>query len=130
MIFVIDIPKSKSIPSAPKNKISFDVNYTIGNFFADVRFTQFGEVELINWNDNGDNIIDPGELDTYKAKTTTDISLGYKLKNIQLTIGAANAFNVYPDEHDPGLTETGGNWDAVQMGFSGAFYFAKLGFKF
>jgi iron complex outermembrane receptor protein len=95
-----------------------------------VRFTQFGKVKLINFNDNGDNVIDPGELDSYKEKMTTDIAIGYKLKNLQFTFGAANVFNVYPDEHDPGLTESGGNWDAVQMGFSGAFYFTKVGFKF
>ena len=70
------------------------------------------------------------ELDEYKAKATVDLTLGYKFRNVQLSIGAANLLNAYPDQHDPGYTESGGLWDAVQMGFSGPFYFAKLGFKF
>jgi iron complex outermembrane receptor protein len=41
-----------------------------------------------------------------------------------------NILNTYPDKMDPGLTESGGIWDSVQMGFSGAFYFAKVGLKF
>ncbi|MCB0565746.1 MAG: hypothetical protein H6573_35580 [Lewinellaceae bacterium] len=44
--------------------------------------------------------------------------------------GANNLLNAYPSIQTDGETETGGYWDAVQMGFSGAFYFARLGFKF
>lgn len=46
------------------------------------------------------------------------------------TFGANNLLNAYPSIQEDGETETGGYWDAVQMGFSGAFYFARLGFKF
>jgi iron complex outermembrane receptor protein len=49
--------------------------------------------------------------------------------NLNLTIGGANVFNAYPTTQDT-ETETGGLWDAVQMGFSGALYFTKIGFKF
>ncbi len=38
-------------------------------------------------------------------------------------------FNVYPDQQDDWV-EAGGYWDAVQMGFSGAYYYARLGLKF
>jgi iron complex outermembrane recepter protein len=116
--------------SAPKNKFSLGVDYSKGNFFANLKLTRFGKVELINWNDNGDNIVDEGELDTYLPKITTDLSAGYNLKNFTFTVGGANILNVYPDKHDPASTESGGIWDCVQMGFSGAFYFAKVGFKF
>jgi iron complex outermembrane receptor protein len=118
------------LASAPKSKMTFGVNYTMGNFLADVRLNQFGKVELINFNDNLDNVVDPGELDSYKPKMTIDLSLGYKFKNLQLNIGTANLLNTYPDLHDPALSESGGNWDAVQMGFAGAYYYAKLAFKF
>jgi len=118
------------LASAPKSKINFGIDYLIGSFQANLKLTQFGKVELINWNDNGDNIVDPGELDVYKPKTTADLSVGYNLRNFTLTLGGVNILNTYPTKHDPGLTESGGIWDAVQMGFSGAFYFAKIGFKF
>lgn len=40
-----------------------------------------------------------------------------------------NIFNRYPTAHDPQATESGGVWDAVQMGFGGAFYYARLAIK-
>ncbi|MEI6576234.1 MAG: TonB-dependent receptor [Bacteroidota bacterium] len=118
------------LASAPKSKVSIGVEYLINNFSANLRFTNYGDVKLVNWNDNGDNIIDPGELDTYKAKMSTDLSVSYKIKNISFTIGGNNILNAYPDVHDPALTESGGIWDAVQMGFSGAYYYTRLGFRF
>ena len=124
------------LASAPKSKISAGVEYSIGNFFSNIRWTQFGKTELINWYDNGDKVVDEGangtdnELDKFKAASTLDVTLGYKFRNVQLSIGGSNILNAYPEQHDPGYTESGGLWDAVQMGFSGAFYFAKLGFKF
>ena len=118
------------LASAPKSKFNFGVDYSKDKFFANLKLTRFGKVRLINWNDNGDNIVDPGELDTYNSKITADLSVGYNLNNFTFTIGGLNIMNTYPDKHDPGLTESGGIWDAVQMGFSGAFYFARVGFKF
>ena len=118
------------LASAPKNKFNIAIDYSKANFFANLKFTRFGTVKLINWNDNGDNIVDPGELDTYKAKITADLSVGYNLKNFTFTVGGLNILNTYPTKQDPGLTESGGIWDCVQMGFSGAYYFAKIGIKF
>jgi len=118
------------LASAPKSKMNFSIDYSRKSFFANVKATRFGEVRLINWNDNGDNVVDQGELDVYNPKVTFDLSAGYTFKNITLTVGGMNIFNTYPDKHDPGLTESGGIWDAVQMGFSGAFYYVKAGFKF
>jgi iron complex outermembrane receptor protein len=47
------------------------------------------------------------------------------------TIGGSNLFDVYPKyRDDPSLTETGSRFEAIQMGMGGAFYFAKLGYKF
>ena len=123
-----------------KSKISLGLEYSTGKFFSNIRLTSFGAVDLINFYDNGDNIVDENvpdgsggtysELDHYDAKSTLDVTVGYKFKNLILSIGAANILNAYPDQQNPGYTESGGLWDAVQMGFSGPFYFAKLGFKF
>ena len=119
------------LASAPKSKMNLGIEYSVRNFFANLRFTRFGKVELVNWNDNGDNIVDPAELDTYKPKITTDLCLGYHFwEKLTLTLGGDNILNQYPDHHDPALTESGGIWDAVQMGFSGAYYYARLGINF
>ena len=118
------------LASAPKSKFNLGIDYTKGKFFSNLKLTRFGKVELINWNDNGDNVVDAGELDTYNPKVTADLALGYILNNFTITLGGVNITNVYPDKHDPASTESGGVWDCVQMGFSGALYYAKIGFKF
>ncbi|MBI3500849.1 MAG: TonB-dependent receptor [Bacteroidetes bacterium] len=118
------------LASAPKSKITFNANYEVNKFFVDARVNVFGKVQLVNWNDNGDSIADPGEVDVYKSKATLDLALGYNFNNIRITFGAINILNTYPDAHDPALTESGGIWDAVQMGFAGAYYYTKVGFKF
>ena len=118
------------LASAPKSKFNFGIDYSNENFFANMRLTRFGMVELMNWNDNGDNIASPDEIDKYNPKVTADLSVGYNLKKFTFTLGGVNILNNYPDKQDPGLTESGGIWDSVQMGFSGALYFARSGFKF
>jgi iron complex outermembrane receptor protein len=45
-------------------------------------------------------------------------------------LGCNNLFDVYPTLQNPGYTEGGGMWDAVQNGNSGAFFYTKVGFKF
>lgn len=110
------------LASAPKSKMNLTLDYKLNAFSTVLQLIRFGEVKLENWD---------GAIDKYKAKVVTNLALGYDItQNISLVAGANNLFNVYPDQHDAGLTETGGNWDAVQMGFSGAFYFTRLGFKF
>ncbi len=118
------------LASAPKSKLTAGAEFTHGKLMADAHLNMFGKVELINWNDNGDSIVDPGEMDVYKSKFTVDLSLGYNFNNIRITIGGMNITNQYPDQHDPAMTESGGLWDAVQMGFAGAYYYTKIGFKF
>ena len=78
-------------------------------------------------------LIDYAGLDNvYEARINTDLTLGYKItNNLKLTLGSNNLFNVYPTKQDEsGNTEAGGYWDAVQMGFNGAYYYARLGFNF
>lgn len=109
------------LASAPDSKIALVIDYQRRKFNANLRFTRFGEVTLEDF---------VGTLDVYESKIVTDLTLGYDLTpNLSLRIGAANLLNVYPTQQDT-ETETGGLWDAVQMGSSGAFYFAKLGFHF
>ncbi len=108
------------LASAPPSKMSLILDYNRNSFHSSLRFTYFGKVTLIDWIDNED---------VYDARLTTDLSLAYDLtNNLQLAVGSSNIFNIYPTEQDT-ETETGGLWDAVQMGFSGRFYFAKLMFK-
>lgn len=110
------------LASAPESKFGLNLNYNYNKKFnANVRFTRFGQVELIDWLDT---------VDYYGTKIVTDASVNYQFtKNINLTLGANNLLNIYPDIQDT-ETETGGNFDSVQMGSNGRFVFARLGLKF
>ncbi len=110
------------LASAPPSKMNFTVEYATPKFNANLRVNYFGEINLINYS---------GLEYTYAAKTTLDASVGYDVcKNLHITVGGVNLLNAYPDPTDPYETESGGAWDAVQMGFNGTFVFAKLGFTF
>ncbi|MCL9808819.1 TonB-dependent receptor [Flavobacterium luminosum] len=110
------------LASAPKSKLGLNFNYNYNKKFnASLRFTRFGEVELIDWLDT---------IDYYGNKIVTDLSINQKInKNFNITLGVNNLLNVYPDIQDT-ETETGGNFDSVQMGSNGAYGFVRLGVKF
>jgi len=108
--------------SAPKSKIGLSLDYSVNKFTIFTRFTRFSKVVLANWN------YDENDLDTYDARIVTDLSLGFRAtKNVSITVGGNNIFNLYPTIHEPSLTESGGAWDPVQMGFGGTFLFARVG---
>jgi iron complex outermembrane receptor protein len=111
------------LASAPKNKFGLNLNYARHKFDAGLAFTHFSKVVLVDYGD---------EDDTYYPRVVTDLTVGYQLtKSLKLSVGSNNLFNVYPTKQDEqGNTEAGGYWDAVQMGFSGAYYYARLGFTF
>ena len=111
------------LASAPKNKFALNLNYAKNKFDAGLAFTHFSKVVLIDY---------AGLDNVYDARVNTDLTLGYKMTNhLKLTVGSNNLFNVYPTKQDEsGNTEAGGYWDAVQMGFNGAYYYARLGFNF
>jgi iron complex outermembrane receptor protein len=125
------------LASAPDNKFGLNLNFARKWFDAGLAFTRFSEVKLIDYQiyedmaDYGtfDNQV-KAATDTYSAKIVTDMTLGFKIsKSAKISIGANNLLNVYPDQQDDWV-EAGGYWDAVQMGFSGAYYYTRLGFNF
>ncbi|MBC8173941.1 MAG: TonB-dependent receptor [Chitinophagales bacterium] len=110
------------LASAPPTKMNLTTEYSTNKLNLNLRLNYFGALTFINYS---------GNEYTYEAKPTVDISVGYDISNnTHLTIGASNLLNTYPTPQDPYETETGGAWDAVQMGFNGTFIFGKLGFKF
>ncbi|MHC0440670.1 TonB-dependent receptor [Flavobacterium sp. 3-210] len=115
--------KAFLLASAPDSKFGLNLTYAKNKFDAGLAFTRFSKVVLVDYAD---------EEDVYNPRLVTDLTLGYRLsKSLKLSIGSNNLFNVYPTKQDEqGNTEAGGYWDAVQMGFSGAYYYARLGFNF
>ena len=121
-IFFGEREKAFLLASAPDSKFAFNTNYSKDKFNAGLGLTHFSEIVLIDFADTED---------VYGAKITADLNAGYQLSdNLKLTLGGNNIFNEYPDQQNDGETEAGGYWDAVQMGFSGAYYYARLDFNF
>ena len=110
--------------SAPPSKINLTFDYQIRKLSTMIRLVRFGKIELADWN------YDIAKNDIYKPKTTTDISVNYRISpKLGLSIGSNNLFNVYPNMSSGYNTESGGAWDPVQMGSNGAFYYGKLNIK-
>lgn len=125
----------------PKNKISLTFNYRMARFSTLLRLVRFGKVTYL------DPGIDPAKPDAFPvnaftgqretldqefgAKTVTDLSFTYQVtESLAATIGANNLFDVYQDRHlhsgNIGLGRFVYSRRVQQMGFNGAYYFARL----
>lgn len=111
--------------TAPKYKFHALFNYKLNKFSSSVRFSGFSSMDLVDYNSANT------ASNHYDAKISTDLSAGYELSNkIRFILNGSNIFNVYPSKQNPSNTETGGMYEAVQMGFGGSFYSVRLKFKF
>jgi iron complex outermembrane receptor protein len=106
----------------PRNKFALTGNYRFGKFGAVLRATRFGEVaSIFNGTDRTrDEFFDP--------RVVTDASLSYKFWNVlNLTIGANNIGDVYPDKLKNFLNTSDGRFvysrNATQFGFNGGYYY-------
>jgi iron complex outermembrane receptor protein len=129
--------KAFLLASAPDSKLSLSLTYDKGWFDAGLTLTRFSEVQLLDFQtfeDPADYGGFPNQItaatDTYGSKMVTDLNLGFRIsESLKLNVGSNNLLNVYPDQQDD-WTEGGGYWDSVQMGFGGAYYYAKMNYKF
>ena len=145
--FLSDREQNFILASAPKTKISSLVEYGFDRFSIGARFTYFGNVTILGFGEDGLGIKPMVPLDNgsgsvpdqydYKGKGTTDFYGSYRF-NSQLTLftGVDNLFNVHPNlgvakgaKDWAYNNETGGPWDAVQMGGNGRRFFLKLAFS-
>jgi iron complex outermembrane recepter protein len=146
--FLSDREQKFILASAPKTKLSLNFEYGAGNFTAGTRLTYFGKVVLLGYGEDGLGINPTVPLDNgtgsvpdqydYHGKLVTDLYVSYMFsKKFTLYAGADNVLNTHPDfgvvkgaKDWAYNTETGGAWDAVQMGVNGRRYFVRLGFNF
>jgi len=125
----------------PNNKLSLTLNYKYDKFGVMLRFVHFGKVEYLDPNINPANpdafpvnafTTQKETLDqSFDAKTVTDLSLSYQIvPQLGFTIGANNLFDVYQDKHTHSTNMSSGRFiysrRVQQMGFNGAYYFARL----
>ena len=149
----------------PKNKINLTAGYSLKQWDFLVRAVRFGSVQFLNnidpnlVNKNTGaffNDIAPGTDQTFSAKITTDAVISYRYdRNITLSVGGNNIFDVYPDKvfvdprnslqavHDnpiQGANKTNGGYNSGrdasnrgrflfgpnQFGYNGRFLFARI----
>jgi len=128
----------------PRSKINLSAAYTVGKFGIEARSVRFGEISTADANPARANLDQ-----TFSAKWITDLTVSVQLaKQLGLTLGVNNLFDVYPDKIyvdprnnpnnfsvDPAAsynsTLDNSNrgrylYSANQFGFNGAYYFGRL----
>lgn len=146
--FLSDREQKFILASAPKMKFAFNFEYGHKQLTLGTRLTYFGKVTLLGYGQDGLGInptvpLDNGGGDVpdqydYSGKLVTDLYISHPIsKSLTIYAGADNLFNTHPDfgvvkgaKDWAYNTETGGAWDAVQMGFNGRRLFIRLGFSF
>lgn len=136
------------LASAPKTKFGISLDYSWSRYSIGTRFNYFGQVDLLGYGDfnslkpevpsDADENIRLRDEYNYSRKLVQDIFASARIyKGATLYIGADNLWNVHPDlafvNGAAGWAynnETGGPWDAVQMGGNGRKLFARLGINF
>lgn len=123
----------------PRNKAIVFVDYAMKKWNFSVRNTYLGSVKYVHPEDG-----DPANwvLNTYtgrvesrdqvfKGKVITDFNVSYSInKNIHLSVGGSNVFNVYPDVHEHSANTDDGSIRysrrVQQFGVRGAAFYLRM----
>lgn len=147
--FLSDREQKFILASAPNQKGTLNLEYGIGKFAIGTRATLFGKITLLGYGEDGLGVdpMVPTDADptvyvkdeyTYSAKVVNDWYASYKItRGLLIYAGVDNIMNTHPDlAYVPGAAgwafncETGGPWDAVQMGGNGRRLFARMVLNF
>ncbi|HVI49047.1 MAG TPA: TonB-dependent receptor [Chitinophaga sp.] len=150
--FFSDREQKFVLASAPPAKLGLNLEYGINQFSIGTRLNYYGKIVLLGYGyvgDLGGTGINPQvaldkdgsivpEQFNYNGKLVVDVYANYKISShISWFLGVDNVFNQHPDlGYVPGAKmsaydgETGGPWDAVQMGFNGMRLFTKVALNF
>jgi iron complex outermembrane receptor protein len=146
--FLSDREQKFILASAPNMKMAFNLEYGHKKLTLGTRLTYFGKVVLLGYGQDGLGIaptvpLDNGSADVpdqynYNGKLVADLYASYPItKCLTLYAGIDNLLNTHPDfgavkgaKDWTYNTETGGPWDAVQMGFNGRRLFTRIAFTF
>ena len=123
--------ESRYTTATPQSKINLGLFYNLKWFHTNLNIVRFGEVTA----KTGSRTDESTWIDqTFSAKIVTDLSLGFDLtKNLNLTIGANNLFNVYPDKNREEYRSSNRfiySRRVSQFGANGGYYFGRLIVRF
>jgi iron complex outermembrane receptor protein len=110
----------------PHNTAHLTLDHTYNDFTGTIHTARFGEVGFRG------SATNPALDQTFGAKWITDVNASYTLlRQLRLTIGANNVFDVYPDEQIAGNSNSGifaYSNTVTTFGFNGRFIYAKAKF--
>ena len=123
----------------PSDKAIVYVDYSMKKWNFSVRNTYFGSVKYIHPDDGDQNnwVLNEytGKVEsrdqTFKGKVLTDLNVSYAIdKNINVSIGGSNIFNIYPDKHQHSANTSNGSIQysrrVQQFGVRGAAVYLRL----
>ena len=113
--------------ASPRNKVILGADWTGGGLWSmSTKATRYGAVQVMSF----DPTVGPI---TYGANWSIDLEVKYKLsKQIMISLGGNNIFDKYPARR-PSSDDLFGHlpYDySVPIGFNGAYYYARMDYRF
>jgi Outer membrane cobalamin receptor protein len=118
------IERARIEEGQPQQTISATVDHTVDGFNATVHTQRFGQV--------GVRGVTPNLDQKFGAKWLTDVNVSYSiLRQLRLTIGSNNIFDVYPDKNIPANNNSGifPYSQVSPFGFNGRFIYGKFRYE-
>jgi iron complex outermembrane recepter protein len=112
------VTENAIVRNRPDRRTAFTTNYSIGRLHAMGRASDYGTYR--------DGSLDG--LETFKAKTIFDTEIGYRFDAINISFGARNLFNTYPDEVKVSANTNNGTFiypGASPFGYNGRFIYFR-----
>lgn len=115
----------------PRVRGSFTVNQNYGDWKGYVRVNHFGSFYEDHLDSGVLTAADGGLPIEVGSAITTDVELSYTVNDsYEISVGAQNLFDAYPDEHEwQGVAGSKYPTTAV-MGINGGFYYVRLNYNF
>lgn len=89
-----DLEKVRLEEAQPKNNLKFSANYNASRFNALLRLNYYGEYESIER-----GYVKGRTEQTFGAEDVWDVEVGYKFSNLNITVGAQNVLDNFPDSN-------------------------------
>ncbi|HEX7843432.1 MAG TPA: TonB-dependent receptor [Kofleriaceae bacterium] len=126
-LFFDRLARNRLEDSVPHVKGNASVRYNFRQLSALVRADYYGQARY--------RPVNTLDSQTFHAKTLFDADLGYQItKTMQVTVGADNIFNTFPDKNITANNMSLGrfiyNRNVTQFGLNGGFYYGKLELTF
>ncbi len=89
-----DLERIRVESAQPKSNLKFTTNYSAGPFNALLRLNYYGEYESIER-----GYVKGSTEQTFGVEDVWDVEAGYKFGNLNITAGAQNVFDNFPDSN-------------------------------